>query len=162
VPLLSWRVAILPFIEQQNLYDQFRLDEPWDSPHNLSLLPLMPQIFATEGVENGMTVFQGAHGDNTVFSNENRGRSVGFFDQQHDTAAIVQVNSDQAIEWTKPGDFDFDPDNLQSILGNATASGFHFSLTDGSVHFFNNTISDDVLNKIRFPRRLAINIQQCL
>ena len=150
VPLLSWRVAILPFIEQQNLYDQFRLDEPWDSPHNLSLLPLMPQIFATEGVENGKTVFQGAHGDNTLFSNVNDGRQLFLFDR-HDTAAVLQVNPDQAIEWTKPGDFDFDPDNLDAILGAATASGFHFSLNDGSVHFFNNTISDDVLNKILSP-----------
>src|SRR4051794_27214810 len=28
---LSWRVAILPFIEQGPLYMQFKLDEPWDS-----------------------------------------------------------------------------------------------------------------------------------
>ena len=139
VPLLSWRVAILPFLEQHNLYQQFRLDEPWDSPHNLSLVPLIPEIFVTEGVEDGKTVFQGAHGDNTFFSNDNNSRrGFGLFDQ-HDTAAILQVNSDQAIEWTKPGDFDFDPNNLDEILGAATASGFHFSLTDGSVHFFNNT-----------------------
>jgi hypothetical protein len=44
-PLLSWRVAILPFIEHQKLYDRFRLDEPWDSPHNLALLPEMPVIY---------------------------------------------------------------------------------------------------------------------
>ena len=36
--LLSWRVAILPFIEQQALYEQFHLDEPWDSDHNIKLL----------------------------------------------------------------------------------------------------------------------------
>ena len=151
VPLLSWRVAILPFLEQHNLYQQFRLDEPWDSPHNLSLVPLIPEIFVTEGVEDGKTVFQGAHGDNTFFSNDNNSRrGFGSFGQ-HDTAAILQVNSDQAIEWTKPGDFDFDPNNLEAILGAATASGFHFSLTDGSVHFFNNTISDDVLRKILSP-----------
>ncbi len=150
VPLLSWRVAILPYIEQQNLYDQFNLDEPWDSPHNLSLLPLMPQIFATEGIENGKTVFQGAHGDNTFFSNDNNARRFAELNE-HNTAAILQVNSDQAIEWTKPGDFDFDPNNLQSVLGNATASGFHFSLIDGSVHFFNKTIGDDVLKKILSP-----------
>src|SRR5262245_44859298 len=44
-PLLSWRVAILPFIDQQKLYDQFHLDEPWDSPHNLALLPRMPVTY---------------------------------------------------------------------------------------------------------------------
>ena len=43
-PLLSWRVAILPFIGEQNLYNRFRLDQPWDSPHNIALLPLMPAL----------------------------------------------------------------------------------------------------------------------
>src|SRR5262249_54155708 len=40
-PLLSWRVAILPFIEQDNLYQQFHLDEPWDSEHNKKLIPML-------------------------------------------------------------------------------------------------------------------------
>src|SRR5262249_5899033 len=33
--LLSWRVTLLPYLEQQNLFNQFHLDEPWDSPHNI-------------------------------------------------------------------------------------------------------------------------------
>src|SRR5437879_3096759 len=41
-PLLSWRVSLLPYIEEQELYKQFKLDEPWDSPHNIRLLPHMP------------------------------------------------------------------------------------------------------------------------
>jgi len=44
-PLLSWRVQLLPFLEQQALYEQFRLDEPWDSEHNRKLIPLMPAVF---------------------------------------------------------------------------------------------------------------------
>lgn len=43
--LLSWRVAILPFIEQQELYDKFKRDEPWDSPHNKALLKEMPPVY---------------------------------------------------------------------------------------------------------------------
>lgn len=45
-PLLSWRVHLLPYLEQQALYEEFRLDEPWDSPHNLALLPQMPAVYA--------------------------------------------------------------------------------------------------------------------
>ena len=48
-PLLSWRVAILPFLEQQPLYEQFHLDEPWDSPHNKTLIEQMPQVYAIPG-----------------------------------------------------------------------------------------------------------------
>ena len=45
-PLLSWRVAILPYIEQQALYNQFKQDEPWDSENNKKLIEQMPKIFA--------------------------------------------------------------------------------------------------------------------
>ena len=44
--LLSWRVAILPFLEQNALYERFHLDEAWDSPHNASLLKAMPRVYA--------------------------------------------------------------------------------------------------------------------
>ena len=45
-PLLSWRVAILPYLDENKLYKQFHLDEPWDSPHNLPLAAKMPDIYA--------------------------------------------------------------------------------------------------------------------
>src|SRR5262249_48305784 len=45
--LLSWRVLILPYIEQEALYKKFKLDEPWDSKHNIKLLGDMPKVFAS-------------------------------------------------------------------------------------------------------------------
>ena len=45
-PLLSWRVAILPYLECSSLYSKFHLDEPWDSPSNLALLESMPLVYA--------------------------------------------------------------------------------------------------------------------
>jgi len=44
-PGLSWRVKLLPYLEQQELYDQFHHDEPWDSEHNLKLIPKMPAFY---------------------------------------------------------------------------------------------------------------------
>ena len=44
-PLLSWRVALLPYLGQQDLYKRFHLDEPWDSPHNRQLIPLIPDVY---------------------------------------------------------------------------------------------------------------------
>ena len=44
-PLLSWRVYILPYIDQKQLFDQFHLDEPWDSAHNKTLIEKMPVVF---------------------------------------------------------------------------------------------------------------------
>ena len=50
-PTLSWRVAILPYVEQMALYNQFHLDEPWDSPHNMQFVRRMPKTYALPGDE---------------------------------------------------------------------------------------------------------------
>src|SRR5262245_13361439 len=73
-PLLSWRVLILPYIEQDELYKQFRLDQPWDSPHNIQLLERMPKLYKpySEHVttEPGTTYYQVFVGGGAVFGGE--------------------------------------------------------------------------------------------
>ena len=44
-PLLSWRVLILPYMEQNELFSRFHLDEPWDSPHNRTLIDPIPPTY---------------------------------------------------------------------------------------------------------------------
>src|SRR5262249_26692231 len=44
-PLLSWRVALLPYVGEKSLYNEFHLDESWDSSHNKSLLSSLPGVF---------------------------------------------------------------------------------------------------------------------
>jgi hypothetical protein len=68
-PLLSWRVAILPFIEQDALYRAFKLDEPWDSEHNLKLLAQMPNVYRVGIEPKGAThtYYQGFAGPGTPF-----------------------------------------------------------------------------------------------
>src|SRR5205823_13461834 len=44
-PLLSWRVELLPYLEEDKLYKEFQRDEPWDSPHNFKLLAKMPDVY---------------------------------------------------------------------------------------------------------------------
>jgi len=39
----SWRVRILPFLEEGNLHDQINFDEPWDSEHNKKILAKTPK-----------------------------------------------------------------------------------------------------------------------
>ena len=62
-PLLSWRVHILPYMDQDALYKQFHLDEPWDSEHNKALVAQMPAAYkhprstvAGEGKTHYLTV----------------------------------------------------------------------------------------------------------
>jgi len=145
-PLLSWRVQILPFIEHTALYEMFHHDEPWDSPHNLSLLPLMPEIYSSEGIANGFTVFQGANGPDTMFPLVNREfGSASVSDGANTTALFMQVDSDRAIEWTRPLDLPFDSAEPGNGLGEAFESGFYFVTVDGKIHFYNNTIENQTL-----------------
>ncbi len=67
--LLSWRVSILPYMDQKGLYDQFHLDEPWDGPHNRKLIDKMPATFQTPGFLTpvGKTRFRGITAPGAMF-----------------------------------------------------------------------------------------------
>ena len=69
-PLLSWRVALLPMMEHEKLYDQFHLDEPWDSEHNKKLIDKMPAMYRSPKSRlkaPGMTNYVVPVGPGTVF-----------------------------------------------------------------------------------------------
>ncbi len=113
-PLLSWRVAILPFLDENKLYKKFHLDEPWDSPHNARLISKMPTVFADPDVHlrqlthQGKTTYKVPVGPETAFYN-----TVGLdFREMRDgtskTILVVEVPPSQAVEWTKPADWEVD------------------------------------------------------
>jgi hypothetical protein len=143
-PLLSWRVHVLPFIEQNNLYKQFHLDEPWDSDHNKKLIKLMPPVYDSPQVDlpEGKTVYLGVAGEGAIFSE----KKIGFgqiTDGSSNTALVVEANKELAVEWTKPQDYECDPKNPLKGLGDVQNGGFLSVLADGSVHFVTNTLDPD-------------------
>jgi hypothetical protein len=109
-PLLSWRVAILPYIEEEALYAQFHLDEPWDSPRNIALLPKMPRTFAEEwdNPPSGLTRFQVYVGPGTAFEG-NDGHGVREITDGTNRTVLV-VEGEEAVPWTKPADLPFGPE----------------------------------------------------
>jgi hypothetical protein len=95
-PLLSWRVAILPHIGEEGLYRQFRLNEPWDSPHNKALLPLMPKVYLLPGEQpgpDGLTKYRVFVGPGTAFEDRPQGvRFPGDFpDGSSNTILVVEA-----------------------------------------------------------------------
>jgi prepilin-type processing-associated H-X9-DG protein len=157
-PLLSWRVQILPFLEQAELFNSFRLDEPWDSPHNKPLLERMPGTFAVPGspAEPGMTFYRGFKGPGTIFEpNVPKGvRIATITDGTSNTIAVVEAKV--AVPWTRPAEelpFDGDPklkgmQALQSNLGGHFSGGFNAAFCDGSVRFIKTTVSLQVLRAL--------------
>lgn len=103
-PLLSWRVAVLPYIENQELYEKFHLDEPWDSEHNRSLIRKMPDVFQTRESKlfSSKTHIQRPIGKGTVASSPGIGFK-GITDGGSSTIALVEA--EDAVTWTQPADF---------------------------------------------------------
>ncbi|HEY3391958.1 MAG TPA: DUF1559 domain-containing protein, partial [Lacipirellulaceae bacterium] len=100
-PLLSWRVHVLPFIEGAALYEQFKLDEPWDSPHNRALIPQMPQVYENPNLplEAGKTNYLAVVGEPCIMDGTQKG--IGFRDipdGTSNTIMLVETAPDQAVE----------------------------------------------------------------
>jgi hypothetical protein len=111
-PLLSWRVHILPYLEQENLYRQFNLDEPWDSAHNKKLIPLMPKVYdspLSRLGEPGKTTYLAPVGAGTMFEGRKGLGIRDVPDGTSNTVFVVDAADDRAVIWTKPDDLPFDP-----------------------------------------------------
>ena len=158
-PLHSWRVLLLPYLSEEDLYKEFRLDEPWDSPHNLALLPRMPEVYAPPGrkasrVPPHHTVLHVFVGKGTAF--EPRRRQEDATGQRPDTVepfkppvalkvpgdfprgasnTLLFVEAGEPVPWTKPQELAYDPDGLLPDLRPLFRGGIRACMADGSRRF---------------------------
>jgi type II secretory pathway pseudopilin PulG len=150
-PLLSWRVHILPYIEEGALYEQFKLDEPWDSEHNRALVAQMPAAYQNPNVvtEPGKTNYLAVVGNECAFNGTKDGMKLqDITDGTSKTIAIVEADADQAVEWTKPDDWEYAAENPKAGLGKLRPGGWNAALCDGSVHFISENIDPEMLKAL--------------
>jgi hypothetical protein len=152
-PLLSWRVAILPYLDQDDLYQRFHLDESWDSPHNLSLLPEMPAVYwMPPDIRSpaDMTFFQVLVGPGTAFERVGLRLPEDFPDGLATTVAVVEARN--PVPWTQPADLVYDPNGALPYFGVQRRLGrserFIVSMMDGSIHRIGSTPSETTLRAI--------------
>jgi RNA polymerase sigma factor (sigma-70 family) len=134
-PKLSWRVALLPYLDQQALYQDFHLDEPWDSPHNKQLIARMPDVFTTPDAPagDGLTRIRVFEGPNTMFDGNEGMKIAGMLDGTSNTVALVAAR--EAVPWTRPGDLPYEPGKPLPALDDRDSSGVLIGMADGSARF---------------------------
>jgi type II secretory pathway pseudopilin PulG len=153
-PLLSWRVAILPFLDESNLYQQFRRDEPWDSEHNKKLLLKMPPSYRNPDavLAEGHTVYMLPVGENTLFPSADTGpKLIDIRDGTSKTLLAVETTADRAVPWTKPDDFEIDLKNPLAGLAGARSGGFLAVFVDGHVSPFTSDTDLALLRALLSP-----------
>lgn len=169
-PWHSWRVLILPYLKEKdlykNLYESYRFDEPWDGPNNKNLIAEMPEEFhdPVHGAksEKGYTSYVAVVGPDAGFVKakfSGKAESLGyalqegrafrdFLDGASKTVMIGSVSPDLEIPWTKPEDFELG-EQIPSIGGERGFAALYeakagragvFLFADGSV----TTIRTDI------------------
>lgn len=145
-PLLSWRVHLLPHLEQQALYDEFHLNEPWNSAHNKKLIDKMPPVFSCGSADlkdAGKTTYLVPTGEHAIFKTDKGTKIREIRDGTSNTIMIVDASPDHAVIWTKPEDLVVDPDQPKKALGGQHHDAFATAFADGSVRF----IAEDIAVK---------------
>lgn len=143
-PLLSWRVLILPFIEQEELYKQFRLDEPWDSPHNIELLSKMPASYAPprgkqSKVPPDHTVCHVFVGKGAAFEGSEGLPLREVSDGMANTILIIEGGP--PVPWTKPEELHYDPDGPLPAFDSFLKDIIRVGMADGSVRYVRKDVS---------------------
>lgn len=131
-PLLSWRVALLPLLGQQQLYARFDLDQPWDSPRNRALLAQIPPVYQSPERADEKTNYLVPVGSTTVFRRPRSVHPRRIEDGVANTAILLEVDDSLAVPWTSPREYEVDGKQPTRGLGQLRGDGF-FVVFGGAV-----------------------------
>jgi len=157
-PMRSWRVAILPFMEQRPLYDQYDFNEPWDGPKNLALASVpMPRVYQCPSADNPSpteTNYVMIVGKGTIGGLPNEKVSfAAVTDGTSNTIAVVEVVG-TGIHWMEPLDLSIDELSLMLNDGSGKGpsshhpGGVNVALADGSVRLLPNGTDPETLRRL--------------
>jgi hypothetical protein len=152
-PMHSWRVLILPFLDQAALYNEYRFDEPWDGPNNRKLADTIVQIYNCPSDDHGgnknpstMTNYVAIVGPETAWPGNGSTSYRDFGDGMSNTLLVVEV-ANSGIHWMEPRDLHvvqmaptINAKSGQGISSRHTA-GAHGLIADGAVRYFSDSLS---------------------
>lgn len=124
-PMHSWRVLILPFLEQQHLYNLYNFNEPWDGPSNSKLFVKMPHVYACPNHRGDFkdpsytgtiwTSYLAITGEGTAFPGS-LSTSIDNISDNKASTIIIAENKDMNVVWTQPKDFNIR--NMSFVINN--------------------------------------------
>lgn len=151
-PLHSWRVLLLPYLDQQGLYGQYNLNEPWNGPGNSQLLARMPPVYACPSglPAMGVTHYAVPVGNKTMFPPDRGVRMSEITDGTSNTLMVVETHG-SGLNWMAPVDLPSGagmPETQPTTPSSLHSGGFQAAFADGSVRFLGNTLAPPSLDAL--------------
>lgn len=162
-PKHSWRVLILPYLECNSTYNEYRFDEPWDSPHNKALASQMPMVYRcpTEGGPGSLlTSYAMIVGPHAISDGPTPRRFVDIKDGSSNTILVAEA-AGAGINWMEPRDLNteemtfcikqFRDDGQESYINDISSCHIgtaNVVLGDGSVRSLPSSLNPKVLEAL--------------
>lgn len=146
-PLHSWRVLILPYLEQGTLYQQIDLTKPWDDPVNAEARQAMPRVFECPSTRSstGMTTYLAVVGEQCSLHPIRPRSSSEITDPHGQTLLLVDVPGKHAVHWMSPRDAD--AVLLQGVFAGdwPHTGGTNAMFADGSGRMLNGKLQESTI-----------------
>lgn len=151
-PMHSWRVLILPFLEQQGLYEQYNFDEPWDGPNNRRLTERIPPVFrcpSANDTSSGNTSYVASMGTGRMFDPDHPVKLRNVNDGISTTIAVMEIGGSQ-VSWLDPLDGQASPAPPQPGAARSHhPRGMNVAFVDGSVRFLPADVDPQMLEALQ-------------
>jgi hypothetical protein len=159
-PMHSWRVLLLPYLGEKELYEAYDFEEPWNGRNNRKLAERIPRVFrcpsfehhrSAEASDAHLTSYCAITGSGTAFAGSTPMSFSDVSDGALNTLLVAEVSAQQR-PWMQPRDvtvanihFQFSDEEADKLNHE---SGAQFLFVAGNVHFINHTIPPDLLTAL--------------
>jgi hypothetical protein len=158
-PWHSWRVLILPFIEENELFKQYRFDEPWNGPNNSNLASRMPRLYAFHGkYKPGLTTtnYLAVVGKDTMWPGANSRKRAEM--ESASNTILIAENNGLEVHWMEPRDLNTETMSFEFNHPHGLSSWYTYpsaAMVDGSLNSFSEGYDEATLRAMLTVRAVA-------